>query len=133
MIEAPSKKEVLTILAIPSCFGTADEKKKLVIDIIVSRIDAERLFTGVKKELSKRFLALIPGLIAQMNDTTQKALNTTNTNLRPLMFVVFCPAWKESLAYQQWLENDFLTKHLKTLVCQRDPTSTKGFLLCRLL
>ena len=60
VIEPPSKKEVLTILALPSCFGTADEKKKLVIDIIVRRIDVERLFAGVQKELAEKFLALIP-------------------------------------------------------------------------
>jgi hypothetical protein len=52
------------------------------------------------------------GLIAQMNDTIRKWLHTTTTTSRPLMFVVFVPAWKESVAYQQLLENGFLTKHL---------------------
>lgn len=55
------------------------------------------------------------GVIDEMNSRIRELLEITNTS-KPLMFVVFVPAWKESKAYQEGLlENLFLTKHMLLL------------------
>ncbi len=54
------------------------------------------------------------GVIDAMNHRIHELLETCTT--KPLMFVVFVPAWKQSKAYQEGLlENSFLTQHLLLL------------------
>jgi len=51
------------------------------------------------------------GLILQLSDKIERVL-TPQLKQRPIMFVVFVPAWRESECYQALLTNDRLTQHL---------------------
>jgi hypothetical protein len=52
------------------------------------------------------------GLILQLSNAISMMLSKTLDSARPIMFVVFVPAWRESQCYQALLENEFLTRHL---------------------
>eukprot|EP00536_Pseudo-nitzschia_multiseries_P006786 jgi/Psemu1/239661/estExt_Genewise1.C_1490002 len=51
------------------------------------------------------------GLILQLSDKIQRILSP-KPNQRPIMIVVFVPAWRESKCYQALLANECLTQHL---------------------
>eukprot|EP00537_Pseudo-nitzschia_pungens_P010561 CAMPEP_0172390076 /NCGR_PEP_ID=MMETSP1061-20121228/6823_1 /TAXON_ID=37318 /ORGANISM="Pseudo-nitzschia pungens, Strain cf. pungens" /LENGTH=758 /DNA_ID=CAMNT_0013120365 /DNA_START=46 /DNA_END=2318 /DNA_ORIENTATION=+ len=51
------------------------------------------------------------GLILQLSDEIHRILSPKASE-RPIMFVVFVPAWRESQCYQALLANERLTQHL---------------------